>query len=338
MSVRRGLTLGKFAPLHRGHQLVIETALREMDEVVVIIYHCPETTSVPLPVRAAWLRRLYPALTVIEAWDGPLEVGDTPAIRRRHEEYIIERLGVRDISHFYSSEFYGAHMSAALGAVDRQVDQARAAVPTSGTAIRSDPYAHRAFLDPTVYRDLVMNIVLLGAPSTGKTTLAAALAAHFETTWMPEYGREYWAAHQIERRLTPAQLVEIAEGHLAREEQMLQLARGYLFTDTNATTTYQFALSYHGHALPRLAALAAQCGARYDLVLLCDTDIPYDDTADRSGDAERLAFQQRIIAELHVRRTPYLVVRGDVAARVAAVAAALRRHRHYGNLLAPDAS
>ena len=39
----RGLTLGKFAPLHKGHQLVIETALSEMDEVVVIIYDCLET-------------------------------------------------------------------------------------------------------------------------------------------------------------------------------------------------------------------------------------------------------------------------------------------------------
>ncbi len=37
MSKTRGLTLGKFAPLHKGYQLVIETALREMDEVVTIV-------------------------------------------------------------------------------------------------------------------------------------------------------------------------------------------------------------------------------------------------------------------------------------------------------------
>ncbi len=42
----RGLTLGKFAPLHKGHQLVIETALAEMDEVISIIYDAPKTTSV----------------------------------------------------------------------------------------------------------------------------------------------------------------------------------------------------------------------------------------------------------------------------------------------------
>ena len=100
-----GLTLGKYAPLHRGHQLVMETALAEMEHVIVVIYDCPEVTSVPLPVRAAWIRRLYPQVEVIEAWDGPLQVGDTPEIRRMHEEYILALLDGRRVTHFYSSEF-----------------------------------------------------------------------------------------------------------------------------------------------------------------------------------------------------------------------------------------
>ena len=207
MPPTRGLTLGKFAPLHRGHQHLIETALAEVDELAVIIYDAPETTDIPLSVRAGWLRRLYPQVEVVEAWDGPTEVGDTPAIRQSHERYVIERLKLRSVTHFYSSEFYGAHMSRALGAVDRRVDPARAAVPVSGTLIRADPYAWRAFVHPLVYRDLVTNVVLLGAPSTGKTTLAARLAEAHRTVWMPEYGREYWEAHQVDRRLTLEQLV-----------------------------------------------------------------------------------------------------------------------------------
>ena len=49
---KTGLTLGKFAPLHKGHQYLIETALAEMDEVVVMIY-ATEVTDIPLNVRAA---------------------------------------------------------------------------------------------------------------------------------------------------------------------------------------------------------------------------------------------------------------------------------------------
>ncbi len=59
--MKRGLTLGKFAPLHKGHQLVIETALAEMDEAIVIIYDAPESTEVPLNVRSNWLKETISA-------------------------------------------------------------------------------------------------------------------------------------------------------------------------------------------------------------------------------------------------------------------------------------
>lgn len=166
-----GLTLGKFAPLHRGHQYMIETALKETDEVIVVIYDSPEVTAIPLPVRSGWIRELYPEVTVLEAWDGPAEVGYTPEIKRRHEEYILGLLGGRRVTHFYSSEPYGEHMSAALGAVNRQVDPERLQYAVSGTAVRGGAYAYRHLVEPLVYRDLITKVVLLGAPSTGKTTL-----------------------------------------------------------------------------------------------------------------------------------------------------------------------
>lgn len=328
-----GLTLGKFAPFHRGHQLVVETALREMDAVIVLLYDSPEVTDVPLPVRSAWVRTLYPAVRVIEAWSGPTETGNTPEIQRRHEEYILHLLNGQHITHFYSSEFYGDHVSAALGAVNRQVDAARTTVPISGTRLRAEPFRYRAFLDPLVYRDLVTNVVFMGAPSTGKTTLTERMAREFNTAWMPEYGREYWETHQVERRLTPAQLVELAEGHLLREEALRYEANGFLFTDTNALTTYLFSHYYHGFAEPRLAALASATVQHYDLVFLCDTDIPYDDTWDRSGAVMRETFQRRIIAELSARRIPYLVVQGDLDERAAFVRRMLGKHRKWRNIL-----
>jgi NadR type nicotinamide-nucleotide adenylyltransferase len=327
-----GLTLGKFAPLHRGHQHVIETALAEMDEVIVLIYDAPETTLIPLPVRAGWIRKLYPRVEVMEAWDGPTEVGDTPAIKRMHEEYLLARLGGRKITHFYNSEFYGEHVSRALGAVNRQVDPSRAAFPVSGTLVRESPFVLRQFLDPVVYRDLVTNVVFLGAPSTGKTTLAERMAAEYDTVWMPEYGREYWEAHQVERRLTPEQLVEIAEGHLEREERLLYQARDYLFTDTSAITTFMFGRLYHGTVAPRLAELADQAVRRYDLVFLCGDDIPYDDTWDRSGDAERQVFQKQIAADLLLRRVPFIPLSGTLEERVQKVKAVLARYQKFENL------
>ncbi|MCZ8523151.1 MULTISPECIES: AAA family ATPase [Paenibacillus] len=327
-----GLTLGKFAPLHKGHQYMIETGLRETHHLIVVIYDCPETTDIPLTVRAGWIRRLYPQAEVIEAWNGPAETGYTPRIEKLQEDYILGLLGGRRVTHFYSSEPYGGHMSRRLGAVNRQVDPDRAAYPVSGTAVRQQPYEHRALVDGLVYRDLITRVVLLGAPSTGKTTLTAALAAARGTVWMPEYGREYWAAHQQDRRLTPGQLVELAEGHLEREEKLACEADGVLFTDTNAVTTYLFSLDYHGMALPRLEELARKAASAYDLVFLCGDDIPYDDTWDRSGEVHREMFQKRFKALLQEWRVPYIEVRGTLEERMETVYEVLRAYRKYESL------
>ena len=84
-----GLVLGKFAPLHRGHQLLIETGLAETDKLYVLVYNAPETTDIPLTVRAEWVRKLYPQTEVIEAWDGPTVVGDTQKIKDLQERFIL---------------------------------------------------------------------------------------------------------------------------------------------------------------------------------------------------------------------------------------------------------
>ena len=228
----------------------------------------PKTTPISLHARANWVRKLYPDVDILEAHDGPTVVGESPRIKEMHEEYILNALHGRQIAKFYSSEFYGEHVSQALGAIDRRIDPDRIEVPVSGTTIRENPFAHRQFIDPIVYWDLVQKVVFLGAPSTGKTTIARAMAKKLNTAWMPEYGREYWEKHQESRRLTINQLVEIAKGHRQREERLIHDADRSFFVDTDATTTMMFSLYYHGRADPELVEWAAQTRDRYDLFLL----------------------------------------------------------------------
>lgn len=330
--MRRGLTLGKFAPFHRGHQWLVETALAEVDELVVMVY-ATDVTDVPLQVRAGWIHALYPTVRIIEAWDGPDSYGDTPEIRSEQETYLLKKLGGLRITHFYSSEFYGDHVSRALGAVDRRVDEARRAVPISGTALRADAFAGRPYIAPRVYADLITKVCFMGAPSTGKTTLARTLAERHKTAWMPEYGAEYWLERQVNRRLTLEQFEEIAPEHNRREDAQVLNSRTYLFCDTNPITTYVFAKDYHGGAGPVLTRLAREAEKRYDLFFLCDTDIPYADTWDRSGDPKRKGFQKQIIGDLAERRVPFFNVRGPLHERIAYVEDILRRYRKFGNVL-----
>lgn len=311
-----GLTLGKFAPFHRGHQHVIETAIAENEHVVVLIYDAPDVACNPLTTRADWIRRLHPQVEVMEARDGPTDVGRDPEITAMHDAYLQKTLAGRDITRFYSSEFYGQHVSLALGAEDRRVDPERTIVPVSGTIIRSDPFRFRAFIEPFVYWDLIVKVVFLGAPSTGKSTLVQCLAESFQTAWMPEYGREYWEQNHVDRRLSPSQLTEIAIEHRRREYQCCHEANRFLFIDTDATTTHLFSRSYHGYAETKLAELANQCGNRYDLCFVCQPDIPYDDTWDRSGEVQREVFQRQVETDLESRKTPFIRLFGSLDRRI----------------------
>lgn len=327
--MRVGLTLGKYAPLHNGHRHVIDTALGEVDHLIVLAYPAPEFTDVPLAVRMGWIRALYPQVEVLAAWGGPTDVGYDLGTIRRHDEYIGAVLAGRKVTHFYSSERYGEHVSLALGAVDRRVDEARQTVPISATKVRADPFGQRHHVPPLVYRDLITHVAIVGAPSTGKTTLAERLAREFATVWTPEFGRDYWHEHNVDRRLSHAQLLDLAQGHLALEEKRLQDANRYLFTDTNALTTAAFSLDYHGAVGSELETLAAAALTRYDLTILCDDDIPYDDTPDRSGAAHREAFQQLVVDDLRARRIPYVRVSGDLDERVQRVKSVLSGFRKY---------
>ncbi|GAA0855674.1 AAA family ATPase [Aliiglaciecola litoralis] len=314
-----GFTLGKFAPFHKGHEWMMCKALEVVDELVVVIYRCDELPHISLSTRANWIRKRFPQVTVLEAHNGPKDQGYSQHVIEIQNQFLTQFLKDYKFNYFFSSEAYGDHVAKALDSEDFRIDMQRAKIPISATQIRADLFHHRRFLSEEVYKDLIRKIVFLGAPSTGKSTLCKALADKYNTLWVEEYGREYWQAHQVNRRLTPEQLLHIGQSQVALEEERLAEANQFLFCDTNAFTTWHFALHYHDSALPELQRLAQQSWLRYDLVVLCEEDIPYDDTWERSGDANRHEFQTFLKAYMHEHNKPYLLVSGTLEQRMAKV-------------------
>jgi nicotinamide riboside kinase len=151
--------------------------------------------------------------------------------------------------------------------------------------------------------------------------------------WMPEYGAEYWLKRQVDRRITLDQFEEIAPEHIRREDTLTLESRKYLFCDTNPITTYVFAKDYHGCVGPVLTGLAREAERRYDLFFLCDTDIAYADTWDRSGEQKRKWFQSQIVGDLAERRIPFFRVSGTLEERISQVDTILRQYHKFGNVL-----
>jgi NadR type nicotinamide-nucleotide adenylyltransferase len=317
--MRRGLVVGKFMPLHRGHQLLIDTALAECDDVTVVVYDTQPPgvyPPMPLSLRTGWLRELYPRLESIVGVEDPLppDESDDPV---NAEVYARQLAFLGRFGRFYSSEPGYARFAELMGARHVVVDEARALVPVSGTAIRDDPYRYRGMMSPRVYASLVRRVALVGTESAGKTTLARALAERLDTRWTHEYGRELWEAQDLQGSF--ADHLRIAVRQREREDAAARHARSFLFCDTTAWTTLHWSLRSYGYADDRLHALVDRTMGDYVWVV-CDNDFGWvqDGTRELVGEAAA-AFQEAQVRDLEARGVAFHVVSGTVEDRVARV-------------------
>lgn len=148
-----GFTIGKFAPLHKGHQYLIEKALNEMDEFYILVY---ETKLIDnsLEQRANWIKQLYPSAKILFAIDPPSQYGLDEKSVKIQTEYIKSIIKDIPVTHFYSSEKYGEYVAKYMNIIDVRVDEKRENVPISATKIREDINKNREFLEDIVYYDI----------------------------------------------------------------------------------------------------------------------------------------------------------------------------------------
>ncbi|OBV38578.1 AAA family ATPase [Janthinobacterium psychrotolerans] len=338
---KRALVVGKFCPLHLGHQLLLDRARQACEELLIVSYTKPEFPGLDPARREGWLRALYPQATVVVLDDGrlaalcaargvaprslPHNELDDGEVHRHFMGWLCWTVLKLPVDAVFSSEGYGPGFAQVLGecyakspVAHVSVDQARTLVPVSGTAVRLDPHGQRAFLSPLVYASLVTRICVLGGESSGKTTLTAALAAHFGTGWVAEYGRQLWESQ--DGVLAYDDLLKIGREQLEREAQAALQARRWLFCDTSPMTTFFYCVEMFGRAEPELARLAEH---RYDLVLLCAPDFPFIQDGTRRDEDFRARQHAWYQQELARRGTAYVDVTGSVRQRIEQVAGLL---------------
>ena len=307
-----GLIIGKFLPPHRGHAHLIETALGQVDRLIVLVCSLARE-EIPGERRVAWLREMFPDVDVRHHAD------ENPSEPHEDEHFwelwtaSIRRLVPTGPDLLFSSEDYGEELARRLGARHALIDRERRAYPVSGRQLRADPLGYWEFLPECVRPEYVRRVVLTGPESTGKTTLARRLAERFATSWASEYARAYLDAKHAGGVIPSppcdeADIPEIARGQIGAEELAARRSNRILFCDTDLYATRLYAEEYFGACPAWIRETAAS--RRYDLHLLLDVDVPWVEDAQRDRPRLRHELLERLRLMLEQDGRPYVLVSG----------------------------
>ena len=337
---RHGLFIGKFYPPHRGHHRVIRQAAAECERLSVLVMASIAET-IPLADRVAWLRAEHAgeASVVIGGirCDAPMDIGDEQVWQT---QVAIMRAGIRaggqldKVDVVYSGDSYGPELA-------RRFDAALVPMERDGlsaTSVRAALAGRWDELAPATRAGLATRIVLVGAESTGTTTISRLLADHYgrrgapwaRTAWVGEYGREYtrikWdqarAAGQTDLALdemvwdhTDFDIVAVEQ--TAAEERAARSGSPVLICDTDAFATMLWERRYLGAAARTAQAWARELPPRHLYLVTDHEGVPWQDDGLREGDlAVRAAMTGWFIDELTAAGHSWVLLTGPLEERL----------------------
>ncbi len=176
--------------------------------------------------------------------------------------------------------------------------------------------------------DTVFKVAILGAESTGKTTLCRDLAAHSECPWVPEYMRIYLQEKWDKdgQTCTWEDLLPIAQGQIELENKLAlesaQSENKYLFCDTSLFELMVYANWYYGDCPTELTQAALT--HHYDLILLTKVDTPWVADDLRDSPNARDAISTRFEEQLNHYNKAFQSIGGDREQRVLQVVECLK--------------
>lgn len=340
MMFNTGLVVGKFSPLHDGHLYLIRQAASQCHRLIVISYSVPEFPHCEHYEREYWFSRADLPANVEYLVLPPTE--DVPAndcCEDSHREFCAYAL----LDHFetsvdavFSSETYGQGFADFLTrfftltfnqittVASVVIDLERKRLPISGTAARASELERRAYTSAYVQASFAPRIVLLGGESTGKSTLAEALATRLKTIHVPEYGRTYCKEIGGVSHLKYQDLYSIGETQIRMERAFACSVVPFsierpLICDTSALTTMFYSEQLFNRVNPLLAKLAQR---RYDHTFLCAPDFPFVQDGTRADETFRNTGHQWFLS--HLKNTPYTLLTGSIEQRILTVVSKLK--------------
>lgn len=318
---RRGFCLGKFLPPTLGHGFMFDFAEQYCDHLTILVCSLPGE-PIPGQLRYQWVREMQPNARVV--WC-PEVLPQEPRGEDDLEFWdvwmrsIVKYTGDSEYDVVFASEHYGHRLAQELHARFVPVDISRTARDISATRVREAPFVHWEFIPKPVRPFFVKRVCLFGPESTGKSTLATQIGAHFQTVVAPEYGRTYTETFGAD--VSALDLQRIVQGHIAAVGAAKKQANRILVEDTDPVMTAVWSDMLIGQRHEWFAAYDDYA----DLYLLTDVDIPWvnDGTRYFENDEDRRRFFNTCESELIQRGVDYVRISGSRDERLASAIAAI---------------
>ncbi len=214
----------------------------------------------------------------------------------------------------YTSEKYGDAYAKFMNCEHVTIDYYRINVNISGTRIRENLFEHWDCLHPIVQAHYAIRICVIGAESTGTTTLSKKLAEYYRTNWVPEYGRFYTEGKAYKSVWSSDEFEFIALEQNRIEDKLALSCNKVLICDTNSFATSVWHNRYMGCYSDTVNELARY--RKYNLYILTGDEILFVQDGTRDGEDFRHQMHDTFLIKLRGMSNNYTHVTGDVKTRL----------------------
>ncbi len=190
----KAFLFGKFLPFHKGHEAMVRFALAQADFVSILVCSS-DKEDIPSEIRKGWIEATFEGIENIEVLLFDYNEAQFPNTSASSKE--VSKIWAPVFTNLFpehslliTSEPYGDYVAEFMGITHIPFDIPKQLYPVSATLIRNNVAAWWDYLPDSVKPYYAFKVTLLGTESTGKTTIAQRLAAHYNGRLVNEAGRD----------------------------------------------------------------------------------------------------------------------------------------------------
>lgn len=324
----KGIFIGKFLPLHRGHLTAILESSTQCDHLYVVVSQNREfmkerctahnIKEMPLETVTMWLnielKDFRDHITVVpvdetgiapypDGWPQWAGLARQALVKAGVEEkgWAHNSNKAIDIDYMFGSEqnyedFGKMYFNANVKYIE--IDFDRKYVDISATRLVKDIYTNWDMLPGSVREHFVKKVLITGTESCGKTTVVRKLAKNYLTSWSEEFGKYYeekfLGAYSGNWHVNDFEKIAISQE--LQNHHAYKTANKVSFIDTDAVVTDFYLDMYLKQNSKLIEEMARKEVDQWDLVIMLEPTVKWvqDGTRWNSEDKVRWELHKKL--------------------------------------------